>query len=253
MTDVELGRRRLGRRPTSSSPSPTGPPTRDPAVAGRAAREGLYADTDYAGRSLKGQLTQAGRLGARATLVVEPDGQVLRRRGEADVPVGSLAELDGAAGMSWRDLMCGEVGPEHVGQRLDAGRLGRHAPRPRRARRSSTCATRAGSASSSSTRSERRSRRRRAQHPQRVRPPRRGRGRQARRPRTSTPTCRPARSSSRSTSSRSSRGARHCRSSSTRRGWTRRCACATAGSTCAGRGCSATSGCAPAWSRRSGA
>jgi histidyl-tRNA synthetase len=54
---------------------------------------GLHADTDYAGRSLKGQLTQAGRLGARATLVVEPDGQVLRRQGEADVPVASLAEL----------------------------------------------------------------------------------------------------------------------------------------------------------------
>lgn len=56
--------------------------------------KGLHGDTDYAGRSLKGQLTQARRLGARATLVVEPDGQVLRRQGEADVPVGSLAELE---------------------------------------------------------------------------------------------------------------------------------------------------------------
>ena len=28
-------------------------------------RAGRAADTDYAGRSLKGQLTQAGRLGAR--------------------------------------------------------------------------------------------------------------------------------------------------------------------------------------------
>ena len=54
---------------------------------------GLHADTDYAGRSLKGQQTQAARLGARATLVVEPDGQVLRRQGEADVRVASLAEL----------------------------------------------------------------------------------------------------------------------------------------------------------------
>ena len=57
-------------------------------------RKGLSADTDYAGRSLKGQLTQAGRLGARATLVVEGDGQVLRRPGREDVQVGSLAELE---------------------------------------------------------------------------------------------------------------------------------------------------------------
>jgi histidyl-tRNA synthetase len=55
--------------------------------------EGLIGDTDYAGRSLKGQLTQAGRLGSRATLVVESEGQVLRRPGQEDVPVGSLEEL----------------------------------------------------------------------------------------------------------------------------------------------------------------
>jgi histidyl-tRNA synthetase len=57
-------------------------------------RQGLRADTDYARRSLKGQLTQAGRLGARATLVVESDGQVLRRPGQEDVPVGSFEELE---------------------------------------------------------------------------------------------------------------------------------------------------------------
>jgi histidyl-tRNA synthetase len=56
--------------------------------------KGLRADTDYAGRSLKGQLTQAGRLHACATLVVESEGQVLRRQGAEDVPVGSLAELE---------------------------------------------------------------------------------------------------------------------------------------------------------------
>jgi histidyl-tRNA synthetase len=54
---------------------------------------GICADTDYAGRSLKGQLTQAGRLGARATLVVEAEGQLLRRPGQEDVPVGSPTEL----------------------------------------------------------------------------------------------------------------------------------------------------------------
>ena len=48
---------------------------------------GVAADTDYAGRSLKGQLTQAGRLGAAATVVVGPDSAVLRRPGEADEPI----------------------------------------------------------------------------------------------------------------------------------------------------------------------
>ena len=56
--------------------------------------KGLRADTDYAGRSLKGQVTQAGRVGARASLVVETDGQVLRRPGEPDVEVTSLAQLE---------------------------------------------------------------------------------------------------------------------------------------------------------------
>ena len=55
---------------------------------------GVSADTDYAGRSLKGQLTQAGRLGAATTVVVGMDGASLRRSGEADEPV-DLADLVG--------------------------------------------------------------------------------------------------------------------------------------------------------------
>ena len=55
-------------------------------------RRGLSADVDYAGRSLKGQLTQAQRLGARATVVVEGDRATIRRRGESDTTV-LLAEL----------------------------------------------------------------------------------------------------------------------------------------------------------------
>jgi histidyl-tRNA synthetase len=54
---------------------------------------GLRADTDYASRSLKGQLTQAKRLGARGTLVVDASGQVLRRPGREDVPVESPDEI----------------------------------------------------------------------------------------------------------------------------------------------------------------
>jgi histidyl-tRNA synthetase len=39
---------------------------------------GVSADTDYAGRSLRGQLTQAARLGAATTAVVGPEATVLR-------------------------------------------------------------------------------------------------------------------------------------------------------------------------------
>jgi histidyl-tRNA synthetase len=55
-------------------------------------RRGLSADTDYAGRSLKGQLTQAGRLNAKATVVVDAEGATVRRRGAADerVPLDDL-------------------------------------------------------------------------------------------------------------------------------------------------------------------
>jgi histidyl-tRNA synthetase len=45
---------------------------------------GVAADTDYAGRSLKGQLTQAGRVGASRTVIVGADGATLRRPGRPD-------------------------------------------------------------------------------------------------------------------------------------------------------------------------
>ena len=48
---------------------------------------GIAADTDYAGRSVKGQLTQAARLGARTTVVVRPDGAVLRTANKPDESV----------------------------------------------------------------------------------------------------------------------------------------------------------------------
>jgi histidyl-tRNA synthetase len=55
-------------------------------------RRGTAADTDYAGRSLKGQLTQSGRLGAGATVIVRADGATVRRAGEKDEDFPSLAE-----------------------------------------------------------------------------------------------------------------------------------------------------------------
>jgi histidyl-tRNA synthetase len=55
---------------------------------------GLAVDTDYAGRSLKGQQTQAARLGAAATVVVGSEHAVLRRPGQADEPL-ALADIVG--------------------------------------------------------------------------------------------------------------------------------------------------------------
>jgi histidyl-tRNA synthetase len=56
--------------------------------------EGRSVDTDYAGRSMKGQLTQAQRLGAGTVVVARSDGTYqVRRRGEEDRVVSTLEEL----------------------------------------------------------------------------------------------------------------------------------------------------------------
>jgi histidyl-tRNA synthetase len=57
-------------------------------------RRGLRADLDYGGRSLKGQLTQAGRLGAKAVVQWGPEQSSVRRQGQPDeeVPTAELAE-----------------------------------------------------------------------------------------------------------------------------------------------------------------
>jgi histidyl-tRNA synthetase len=47
-------------------------------------RRGLRADTDYADRSTKGQLTQAGRLGARWTVIVADGQATVREHGQPD-------------------------------------------------------------------------------------------------------------------------------------------------------------------------
>ena len=56
---------------------------------------GRSADTDYGGRSLKGQLTQAERAGAEIVVIVGAEGATIRRRGEADrvVPLAELGAL----------------------------------------------------------------------------------------------------------------------------------------------------------------
>jgi histidyl-tRNA synthetase len=44
-------------------------------------RAGVSADTDYAGRSFKGQMTQAARSGAHTVVIVRGDGAAIRRDG----------------------------------------------------------------------------------------------------------------------------------------------------------------------------
>ena len=53
---------------------------------------GISADTEHAGRSLKGQLTY-GQKNARATVVVTEGGWMLRRPGELDVAVDGIDHL----------------------------------------------------------------------------------------------------------------------------------------------------------------
>jgi histidyl-tRNA synthetase len=47
-------------------------------------RAGVSADADYAGRSLKGQMTQAGRSGARTIVVARADNATIRRGGDEE-------------------------------------------------------------------------------------------------------------------------------------------------------------------------
>jgi histidyl-tRNA synthetase len=55
-------------------------------------RANVSADLDYAGRSFKGQMTQAGRSGAATIVIVRGDGAAIRRHGEEDevVDLGDL-------------------------------------------------------------------------------------------------------------------------------------------------------------------
>jgi histidyl-tRNA synthetase len=60
------------------------------ALMAKLRREGRSVDTDYAGRSVKGQLTQAHRVGAETVVIADADGFTVRRRGEEDRRVQEL-------------------------------------------------------------------------------------------------------------------------------------------------------------------
>jgi histidyl-tRNA synthetase len=70
------------------------PAARDAALQALAElrRVGISADADYAGRSLKGQMTHAVRSGAETVVIVRQDGATIRRAGRAEQPV-ALAEV----------------------------------------------------------------------------------------------------------------------------------------------------------------
>jgi histidyl-tRNA synthetase len=63
----------------------------DRVVAGRLLvdlrRAGLSTDTDYAGRSFKGQMTQAGRTRAETVVILGSDAATIRRRGREAQPI----------------------------------------------------------------------------------------------------------------------------------------------------------------------
>lgn len=59
---------------------------------------GVSCDTDHAARSLKGQLTQAGRLGAATVVVVRRDGASIRRLDQPDEEVALDAVLERVVG-----------------------------------------------------------------------------------------------------------------------------------------------------------
>ena len=70
------------------------PAARDAALLALAElrRAGVSADTDYAGRSFKGQMTQAGRSGARTVVIVRAGGVTIERDGR-DEQVVALGEV----------------------------------------------------------------------------------------------------------------------------------------------------------------
>ncbi len=79
---------------------------------------GLSADADYAGRSFKGQMTQAGRSRARTVAIVRGEEATIRQGKEAEQRSRSAISSLRSPSMSWRDIHCGELRPEHVGRRI---------------------------------------------------------------------------------------------------------------------------------------
>jgi histidyl-tRNA synthetase len=78
--------------------------------------EGVSSDTDYAGRSMKGQLTQAQKR-SDTVVIRSRDGWTLRRRGEQDRSAATLEELLAGVG-SAEPIDSGGGGPAAAGAGL---------------------------------------------------------------------------------------------------------------------------------------
>ena len=139
---------------------------------------GVAADTDYAGRSLKGQLTQAARLGAATTRdrPAERRADPPRRAGRTNRSptrdfVGRLSPMSVA-----RPTCAASRARSTSAARSTLVRLGRAPPRPRRPRLRRPARPHRDHAARDQPRAGARGGRARARDPQRVRPPGRGRG-----------------------------------------------------------------------------
>lgn len=69
-------------------------------VVGELRGSGLHAELDLAGRSMKGQMKQADRIGARGTVILDADGATLRDMGtgeQREIDLGRIVEEISAA------------------------------------------------------------------------------------------------------------------------------------------------------------
>ena len=107
------------------------------ALATEGRRAGLAAQLDLAGRSIKGQMKQADRAGARYVAILYPDGTVLRdmdsgqeEKVERQGVVRRRAEGAPRAvrqpprANDYRDAWCGELTADRAGTRAKRRRLG---------------------------------------------------------------------------------------------------------------------------------
>ena len=86
------------RSSTSTSPTPRQRPTRAFTLAAEARRAGLAAQMELAGRSMKGQLKQADRLGARYVAILGDEGIALKDMESGEQADGGVGVGRGRAG-----------------------------------------------------------------------------------------------------------------------------------------------------------
>ena len=244
----ERASQRSRRRSTSSSRSTTARRVRTcSAWLAELRAGGCRADTDYAGRSLKGQLTQAGGSARRRPSIVGAGRRRSAPAGRADEPLAHAEIVGRLSGMTLaRSHVRRASRAEHVGTRKTlagwAARRRDHGGLVFVDLRDRTGITQLvinpeHAPEAAELAKEIRNEFVLQAEGEVV----------ARAPETVNPNMPRARSSCRSTRSRSSPARRRCRSSSTRRTSTRRCASATAGSTCVATSCSETSVSARRW------